>query len=120
VFSVIRFVSQHHRKESFMPRLHSDYPLCRHTKTNGRRCQSPALTTSAFCRHHQRARRTGTSVSGPGHSTSVLYPLRNAESVQQALSMVFSGIATGQIHPRQAGKMLFALQTVNSTLRKPQ
>ena len=100
-----------------MPRRSSEYPLCRHTKTNGRRCQAPALTTSAFCHHHQRIRRGRTS-SGPGHSTSVLYPLRNAESIRQALSMVFAGVATGQIHSRQAGKMIFALQTAAADLRK--
>jgi hypothetical protein len=24
-------------------------PTCRHIKTDGRRCQAPALTVSAFC-----------------------------------------------------------------------
>ena len=34
-------------ERSFM--IRSEYALCRHTKTDGRRCQSPALATSAFC-----------------------------------------------------------------------
>ena len=91
----------------------SEYPLCRHTKTNGRRCQSPALTTSAFCHHHQKARRTRMSTVGvgPGLSTNVLHPLRNAHSIQQAIAMVISGLATGQIHTKQGGQMLYALQT---------
>jgi hypothetical protein len=90
----------------------SVYPLCRHTKTNGRRCQSPALSTSAFCHFHHKLRRTRRSTigSGPGLSSHVLHPLRGAQSIQHALSMVISGLATGQIHPKQAGKMLFALQ----------
>ena len=32
-----------------MNSIRSEYALCRHTKTDGRRCQSPALATSAFC-----------------------------------------------------------------------
>jgi hypothetical protein len=98
----------------------SDYPLCRHTKTNGRRCQSPALTTSAFCHHHQKLRRTrGTTLnSGPGLSTHVLHPLRNADSIQQALAMVIAGLASNRIHPKQAGKMLYALQTASTLLRQ--
>lgn len=92
---------------------YSAYPLCRHFKTDGHRCQSPAMTTSAFCYHHRKlhGRRAAT---GPGHSTSVLHPLRNADSIQQALAMVLTGLASGRIHSREAGKMLYALQTASA------
>ena len=95
-------------------------PLCRHIKTNGRRCQSPALAISAFCYYHQKARRTRprTISAGPGLSTQVLHPLRNGQSIQQALSMVLNGLATGQLHHKQAGKMLFALQLAVSNQDK--
>jgi hypothetical protein len=98
--------------------IRSEYALCRHTKTDGRRCHSPALATSAFCYFHQKVRRTRPSTigAGPGLSTHVLHPLRNARSIQQALAMVLSGISTGQIQPKQAGKMLYALQLAAKTL----
>ena len=99
----------------------SEYPLCRHTKTNGLRCKSPALTTSAFCTyHHQKTHRTRRSTisSGPGLSTHVLHPLRNADSIQQAVAMVVSGFATNRIHPKVAGPMLYALQLASSELDK--
>jgi hypothetical protein len=98
--------------------IRSEYALCRHTKTDGRRCQSPALSTSAFCYFHQKLRRTHPSTigAGPGLSTHVLHPLRNARSIQQALSMVFNGVFTGQIHPNQGGKMLSALRLAIKTL----
>ena len=32
----------------------SVFPLCRHTRADGLRCQSAALHTSAFCHYHQR------------------------------------------------------------------
>ncbi len=97
----------------------SAYPLCRHTKTNGLLCQSPALIDSAFCYHHQKARHTRrhTLEAGPGLSTNVLHPLRNAHSIQQALAMVVNGIGSGRLHPRRAGKMLYALQIASSRLR---
>ena len=93
-------------------------PLCGHTKTNGLRCKSPALSTSAFCYHHQKLRRTRppTIGAGPGLSTHVLHPLRNADSIQQALSMVVCGLAAGRIPHKQAGKMLYALQMAVSNL----
>ena len=31
------------------------YQLCRHIKTNGKRCQSPALGELAYCYFHNRA-----------------------------------------------------------------
>lgn len=95
----------------------SEYPLCRHTKTNGRLCQSPALGASAYCHFHQR--RSCTRAVGPGFSTNVLHPLRNARSLQEALAMVFSGLASRRIHPKTAGKMLFALQTAAKIVHQP-
>jgi hypothetical protein len=99
---------------------HSDYPLCRHTKTNGLQCKSPALTTSAFCYHHQKGRRVRQSIIrfGPGFSTQVTHSLRNADSIQQALAMVVSGIAANRIHPKSAGRMIYALHRASSNLHK--
>jgi hypothetical protein len=96
----------------------SAYPLCRHTKTNGLLCHSPALIDSAFCYHHQKFRRARrrTPGAGPGHSTSVLHPLRNARTILQATAMVLSGLASNRIHPRKAGKMLYALQIAGSRI----
>src|SRR4051812_30229808 len=100
----------------------SRYPTCRHTKTDGRRCQSPALTSSAFCHYHQRFRRArrSTNNAGPGLSTQVMHPLRNARSIRQALAMVVNGLATGQLDPKQAGKMTYALQLAISDVSKAQ
>jgi hypothetical protein len=98
----------------------STYPLCRHTKTDGHLCQSPALATSAFCHFHQKLRRTRMSTvgAGPGLSTSVLRPLQDSQSILRALSMVLTGLAANRIHPKIAGKMLYALQTATTNLRK--
>jgi hypothetical protein len=87
-------------------------PLCRHIKTNGRVCRSAALVDSAFCFHHQKLRgtRRRTLGSGPGLSTNVLYPLRNAGTIQKALSMVASEVAAGRLHPKRAHLMLQAIR----------
>lgn len=99
----------------------SVYPLCRHTKTDGRRCQSPAVAPSAYCCHHRklhRIRRNAIS-AGPGLSTNILQPLHNARSIDQALAMVLNGLASGSISPKVAGKMLYAVQ-IASALKKGQ
>jgi hypothetical protein len=95
-------------------------PICRHIKTDGHRCQSPALTTSVYCYHHRKLHRTRPSTvnAGPGHSRSVLYPLRSARSVQQALALVFTGVATKRISTAEAGKMLSALRIASENIRR--
>jgi len=98
---------------------HSEFPLCRHTMTTGRRCQSPAHGSSAYCFHHKKlhhSRRSAIDQAPVAISTQVLYPLRNALSIQQALSMVVSALGSGQIRPSRAGKMLFALQQASANL----
>ena len=47
-----------------------------------------------------------------------MYPLRDARSIQQALSMVLHGLVSNRIPAAKAGKMLFALQTVGTHLSK--
>lgn len=93
-------------------------PFCRHTKTNGRICQSPAVSDSAYCYHHQKLRHTGrrTPGVGPGLSGNVLDSLHNARSIHHAIAMVYSGLATGQIPPKRAGRMLFALNVATASL----
>jgi hypothetical protein len=89
------------------------FPLCRHTKTDGRLCRSPACGASPFCYFHKklhRTRRAASTDAGPNLSPHVLHPLRNARSIQHALAMVVSGLSTGQLRPSQAGKMIYALQ----------
>jgi hypothetical protein len=91
----------------------SQFPLCRHTMTNGRLCQSPACGDSRFCYFHKKlhpTRRKSIPDAGPTLNPHVLHPLRNARSIQHALSMVVSALSTGQLRPAQAGKMVYALQ----------
>jgi hypothetical protein len=103
-------------------RPQSEYPLCRHIKTNGRRCQSPTRAHSAFCCHHQRHHPARPCIidANPALSAHVLHPLHNARSIQHALSMVLSALANNQLRPSLAGKMLYALQLASDNLRKPQ
>ena len=97
----------------------SRYPLCRHTKTNGLTCKSPALRTSAFCHFHQKLHRTRpvTISGGPGLSTHLFHPLFDRPSIQRALSVVVSRLSTNQISTRDAGRMLFGLQMALSNLK---
>jgi hypothetical protein len=118
----------------------SRYTTCRHIKTNGRVCQSPALTGGVLCYFHRNLHHTHrrpvdavrlTSEwqedeiqfgDGTGEDYLVagrVYPrqdqiqfpaLEDAESVQLATSMLFQAIATGQIQFKRARLLIATLK----------
>ena|ERR1035437_4952889 len=123
------------------------YSVCRHVKTNGRRCQSPALAGGALCYFHRNLHR---SHRQPPSAESLLStwqeetlqnfrlggddpltvaraypkqnelnfpPLEDAESVQLATSMLFQAISTGQIHFARARLLLASLKIASINLR---
>ncbi len=98
------------------------YLLCRHIKTNGVQCQSPALRNAAYCYFHSRfgqrhsAFRHTPETSGaliPGQHIE-LAPLEDRESVQVALSVVINALATGQLDTRRATALLYGLQLASN------
>jgi len=50
------------------------YPLCRHIKTNGIQCKSPALTAGLYCFFHERlyARHSPFRKTPPSHAALIL------------------------------------------------
>lgn len=94
------------------------YPICRHIKTNGLQCQSPALSGCQWCffhnrlhQRHSRYRYTENSRDRliPGQHIE-LYPLEDAESIQVALSLVINALATGHLESKRATALLYGLQ----------
>src|SRR2546427_2822502 len=97
-------------------------PRCRHIKTNGMQCESPALRRNRFCYFHKkwhdqrvvinsaRARRTRAALDLP--------ILEDADSVQVGLMQVMRLTLTGQLDSKTAGLMLYALQTASLNLRR--
>jgi hypothetical protein len=117
------------------------YAICRHIKTSGHRCQSPAVTGSDFCFYHRILRRSHeaacTAKAAPLRPETVQYllengqnpaqlatfpafsfpPLEDTESVQLAISLLFAAIAACQIDPVQARSLLYALQVASCNVR---
>ena len=98
------------------------YLLCRHIKTNGVQCQSPALKEAVYCYFHSRFSQrhigfrhtpeTGSALI-PGQHIE-LSPIEDRESVQVALSVVINALATGQLDIRRATALLYGLQLASS------
>ena len=95
-----------------------EYDLCRHIKTSGTQCGSPALLAQNFCYYHARLyqRHAGfrhtPQTRGyliPGQHIE-LAPLEDRDSIQVAISVVVNALATGQLETRRATALLYGLQ----------
>jgi hypothetical protein len=92
------------------------YQLCRHIKTNGLRCQSPAMHTSAYCYFHTRmikAAKTPVSFM----DTIQLPPLEDRASILLAITQVLNALLGSRIDDRRARVLLYALQIASQNLK---
>src|ERR1039458_5244028 len=97
-------------------------PRCEHLKVNGTQCGSPALRRNHFCFFHKRWHETRI-VLNANHARRAraaldLPVLEDANSVQVSLMQVMRLILNGQLDPKTAGLLLYALQTASSKLSR--
>jgi hypothetical protein len=116
--------------------------ICRHIKTNGRRCKSPSLGQSAFCYFHSRLHRRHKNlvenapilVENQSNSTSNatgtpqllpesapleldLPPLEDVESIQVSISLLIAALARNRIDSKRAAVLLYGLQLASTNAR---
>jgi hypothetical protein len=97
-------------------------PRCEHLKINGTQCGSPALKRNHFCFFHKRWHETRVVLNANrarrGRAAFDLPVLEDANSVQVSLMQVMRLILNGQVDPKTAGLLLYALQTASSNLSR--
>lgn len=93
------------------------YELCRHIRTNGRRCESPAIREEDRCFFHHRIHRAHhinrvvRPALKPDSPPIIALPaLDDREAIQVALSVVVDAVASAALDPRRAGVLLRGLQ----------
>jgi hypothetical protein len=119
--------------------------ICRHIKTNGRRCKSPSLGLSAFCYFHSRLHRRhknlvenssalveahhqpGSAASGtpqylPDYAVQNpieldLPTLEDVESIQVSISLLIAALARNRITAKRAAVLLYGLQLASTNAR---
>jgi len=95
-------------------------PRCQHIKINGTQCGSPALRRNKFCFFHKKWRETRIALNANrarrARAALELPVLEDANSIQISLMQVMRLIVSGQIDPKTAGLLLYALQTASSNL----
>jgi hypothetical protein len=91
------------------------YDLCRHIKTNGKRCQSPALSGSAFCYFHSRVHTIAKTKSTISDNIN-LPLLEDPASIQVAISQIVSGLLSSRLDARRTGLLLYAIQIASQNI----
>jgi len=97
-------------------------PRCQHLKINGTQCGSPALKRNHYCYFHKRWQEARIVLNANrarrGHAALDLPVLEDANSIQVSLMQIMRLILSGQIDPKTAGLLLYALQTASSNLKR--
>ena len=91
------------------------YQLCRHIKTNGKRCQSPALGELAYCYFHARTH----TMASPKYivfDDLKLPLLEDSASIQVAISKVMNAFVSARIDARRTGLLLDAIQIASQNI----
>jgi hypothetical protein len=94
-------------------------PLCQHRMDNAIRCKCPAMRGTRYCYSHNRkreqdARKSAERVRQRWFESA---PLEDVASVQRALMQVMTRLLSGNIDHKQAGQILYKLQTASVNLR---
>jgi hypothetical protein len=96
---------------------------CQHIKVNGTLCGSPALRRNRFCYfhklHHEETIQLNADRARRKRNVTIELPvLEDANSIQVTLMQIMRLIITGQIDGKNAGLLLYALQTASTNLHR--
>ena len=96
------------------------YLACRHIKTDGLRCKSPALRGKDFCYFHSRMHNLGRK--SKARSTPLQLPVpEDPASIQIGITKIAEALISGRVKEKTAGLLLYGLQIASLSLdRKTQ
>ncbi len=94
-------------------------PLCQHRMDNAARCKCPAMRGTRYCysHHHKREQGARKSAERARQRWFESAPLEDVASLQRALVQVMTRLVSDQIDHKQAGQILYKLQTASMNLR---
>ena len=91
------------------------YRLCRHIKSNGLRCKSPALADTYFCYFHSKLHSLGAEPADKSGPLRLPIPEGHA-AIQLSIARICDALITGRIDPKRAGQLLYATQIAGQHL----
>jgi len=106
----------------------TSYPIeirrCRHVKTNGTQCGSPALKSKELCYYHEQNQPQAVELYMDGErysDASIVIPVfEDAHSIQAVIRQVVQLMLARRIERKDAGLLLYALQIASGNLKTMQ
>ena len=86
------------------------YMECRHIKTNGLRCQSPALKGGEFCYYHRQVRSVPADANLPLAQRVQLPIPEDAAAIQLSIARISDAILTGRLALNKADALYAGLR----------
>jgi hypothetical protein len=95
------------------------FELCRHIRTGGIRCQSPAIKGGLWCFFHARFHACHRNIrpEKPKRDAITLPPLEDSDAIQTALSLVVAAIASGRLDEKRARAILQAITLASRNIK---
>jgi hypothetical protein len=102
--------------------LNENVRRCKHIKTNGIQCGSPAVRESNYCYFHRQAardfpKRKAVKEAAP-EPVIELAVIDDADGIHYAILQVIRGIANGTLTDKASGKILYALQILSANYKQ--
>jgi hypothetical protein len=105
----------------------ASYPVdvrrCKHVKTNGTQCRSPALKGKELCFYHEKNRPAPAELYMDGErycDSQIMVPVfEDAHSIQTMIQLVVSLMLSRRIERKDAGLVLYGLQIASGNLKMP-
>ncbi len=101
--------------------LNDNVRRCKHVKTNGIRCGSPAIRDHDCCYFHRQAaldfprRKSVATVAEPVIDLALI---DDADGIHYAIMQVMRGVLNGTITTKQSGQILYALQLLSANFKQ--
>ncbi len=93
-------------------------PECRHIKTSGGKCGSPALRGKPYCYFHSRLKeRINQPSISPSPLSKEIANLEDRGAIQHAVTEVARAVADYRIDTKRAGILLYALQIASGNAK---
>jgi hypothetical protein len=96
------------------------HTICRHIKTNGRKCGTPALQGMPYCYFHNRMHNLARAPKPTPEEPVTLPVLEDSSAIQFALTQVIQGLTSKNLDPRSAGLCLYALRIATQHVQRNQ
>ncbi len=90
-------------------------PECRHIKTSGGKCGSPALRSQPYCYFHTRHRER--VAQQPSFLPDALANLEDRSAIQHAITQVAVALADHRLDTKRASILLYALQIASGNAK---